>query len=98
MSEPYKKNQDQNSVNVHRITEEQIQQGFPGAKRIRSKTNIKGGSKRKRWQWKKFILDEDTQHEAVEKFRESDGKHLGECDPQTGEQTKPANPKRRLQR
>lgn len=67
---------------------------FPTAKWAPSKTRMKGGGLRPRWKDKeKFIYEWDFQHGAVEKYNKR-GKHLGEFDPITGAQTKPANPTR----
>ena len=59
-----------------------------GAKRVRSKTQ------RARWvDDEGNIYEWDSQHGRVEKYNKR-GKHLGEFDPNTGEQTKPAKPDR----
>ena len=81
-----------------RVTDEVIQQGFPGAKRIKSTNYIPGGSQRKTWEYGKGkkILTEDTENGTVEMFQKSNREHLGEYDPQTGKQTKLPNPKRKL--
>src|SRR5690606_41362979 len=68
---------------------------FPGAKKAKSKTSVQGGGK-KRARWKDDkgnIYEWDYQHGTVEKYNKR-GKHMGEYDPDTGEQTKPAGPKR----
>ena len=64
---------------------------FPGAKRVRSK------SQRARWVDEDGnIYEWDSQHGKVEKYNKR-GKHLGEFDPNTGEQTKPADPSRSIE-
>lgn len=61
---------------------------FPDAVRVRRKNN------RVRWQDSDGnIYEWDYQHGRVEKYNKR-GKHLGEFDPNTGEQTKPADPSR----
>jgi hypothetical protein len=72
--------------------------GFPEAVRGRPKTPVQGGGGlRARWiDPAGNIYEWDSQHGSVEKYR-SDGKHLGEFDPQTGTQTKPANPNRSVE-
>lgn len=53
--------------------------------------------KRRRWQTtdNKFY-EWDYQHGTIEKY-DKNGRHLGEFDPVTGKQTKPANPKRKIE-
>ncbi|MBB5435148.1 colicin E3/pyocin S6 family cytotoxin [Nocardiopsis composta] len=71
---------------------------FPGAKKAKSKTSVQGGGK-KRARWKDDkgnIYEWDYQHGTVEKYNKR-GKHMGEYDPDTGEQTKPADPKRTVE-
>jgi hypothetical protein len=64
---------------------------FPDAVRVRRKNN------RVRWQDSDGnIYEWDYQHGRVEKYNKR-GKHLGEFDPNTGEQTKPADPSRRTE-
>ncbi|MEG1041075.1 colicin E3/pyocin S6 family cytotoxin [Pseudomonas sp. NUPR-001] len=62
---------------------------FPDAKIAPRKTPIKGGGGlRKRWKTSDGIIYEwDSQHGTVEKYNKR-GKHLGEFNPNTGEQTK----------
>ena len=62
--------------------------GFPGTE---PKGKING---RDTWADKKNWYQWDYQHGKVEKYRKSDGAHVGEFDPVTGEQTKGANPTR----
>lgn len=63
--------------------------GFPNAEKIRTKTG------RARWRLPDgSILEWDySKHGRVEKYNPR-GKHQGEYDPNTGEQTKPRNPGR----
>jgi hypothetical protein len=68
---------------------------FPDAARDKSKNSVQGGGK-KRARWKDpkgRIYEWDSQHGAVEMY-DKQGNHLGEYDPETGEQTKPAKPGR----
>jgi hypothetical protein len=52
---------------------------------------------RKRWKDPKGnIYEWDSQHGTVEKCNKR-GKHQGEFDPDTGEQTKPKDPKREVE-
>jgi len=71
---------------------------FPQATKSNRKTPIKGGGGlRKRWKNPKGIIFEwDSQHGAVEMY-DKRGHHLGEFDPTTGEQTKPADKTRRVE-
>jgi len=68
---------------------------FPDAFPVKSKSSVQGGGgKRSRWKDKKGrIYEWDSQHGAVEIY-DSQGKHLGEFNPETGEQTKRAKPGR----
>lgn len=72
-------------------------QAFPGARRVSPKTSVQGGGGlRKRWKDADGgIYEWDSQHGAVERY-DRRGKHLGEFDPETGEQTKPPDPTRRV--
>ncbi|MFF0818286.1 colicin E3/pyocin S6 family cytotoxin [Rhodococcus sp. NPDC003318] len=66
--------------------------GFPNAR------PAKRLGHRKRWQDDKGNTYEwDYQHGAVEKY-DKNGRHQGEYDPETGAQTKPADPTRRPER
>lgn len=57
-----------------------------------------GGGLRKRWKTRDgSILEWDSQHGAVEMYNKR-GKHLGEFDPETGQQTKDANKTREVER
>ena len=73
---------------------------FPDSKKADGKTPIRGGGGyRKRWKeqrGKKRIIEWDSQHGKVEVYNKR-GKHLGEFDPKTGEQTKPADKSRRVE-
>jgi pyocin large subunit-like protein len=73
---------------------------FPDAKKAVSKTLIKGGGKfRYRWKdSKKTIYEWDSQHGTVEVYDKSGRNHLGEFDPVTGKQTKPADPARKVEK
>lgn len=68
---------------------------FPDATKDKSKSSVqRGGKKRARWKDSKGrIYEWDSQHGAVEMY-DRQGKHLGEYNPETGEQTKPAKPGR----
>ncbi|WIE50940.1 colicin E3/pyocin S6 family cytotoxin [Pseudomonas sp. GM17] len=72
--------------------------GFPDAIRAKRKTSVQGGGgRRKRWKTAKgLILEWDSQHGAVEMY-DKHGRHLGEFDPLTGEQTKAANKARSVE-
>ena len=72
---------------------------FPDAKSAPLKTAVRGGGKKRR-RWKDRsgkIYEWDSQHGAVELYTKQ-GKHLGEFDSETGEQTKPADPSRRVEK
>lgn len=68
---------------------------FPDAVKDKSKSSVQGGGgRRKRWKdLKGRIFEWDSQHGTVEMY-DKQGKHLGEFNPETGEQTKPAKPGR----
>ncbi|SEM81797.1 S-type Pyocin [Pseudomonas sp. ok272] len=68
---------------------------FPDAVSTRSKSAVQGGGKKRpRWKDKKGrIYEWDSQHGAVEMY-DKQGIHLGEFDPETGVQIKPAKPGR----
>jgi hypothetical protein len=72
---------------------------FPDAVKADSKTKVQGGgSLRRRWKDRKGrIYEWDNQHGAVEVY-DKQGNHLGEFDPETGEQTKPAKPGRKVEK
>lgn len=71
---------------------------FPDAQVAPRKTSIKGGGGlRKRWKTRDgTIFEWDSQHGTVEKYNKR-GKHLGEFDPETGEQTKDADKSREVE-
>jgi RHS repeat-associated protein len=70
---------------------------YPDARKAKSKTPRKGGGLRKRWKDPKGkIYEWDSQHGTVEVY-DKNGKHIGEFDPKTGKQTKPANKKRKVE-
>lgn len=72
---------------------------FPDAVKDKPKSNVQGGgARRKRWKdLKGRIFEWDSQHGTVEMY-DKQGKHLGEFNPETGEQTKPAKPGRTTQK
>lgn len=59
-----------------------------------------GGGKRARWFGDKGrkIYEWDSQHGELEGYRASDGQHIGAFDPKTGNQLKPADPKRNIKK
>lgn len=69
---------------------------FPQAERDQPKTRMRGGM-RYRWRDRAAgrIYEWDYQHGRVEVYDQL-GRHLGEFDPDTGEQLRPANPQRRI--
>jgi hypothetical protein len=71
--------------------------GFPDADPIRGKTGMGKGKIRKRWRDSKtgHLLEWDYQHGRIEKY-DSRGKHIGEFDPSTGNQTKPPDRNRSI--
>ena len=73
---------------------------FPDAKTAKKRTPVKGGrSLRSRWKDPKGrIYEWDSQHGTVEIYDRSGRNHLGEFDPITGEQTKPADPTRKVEK
>lgn len=76
------------------VTPPQTLPGFPKANRATPKTPMGGGKKRKRWiNDDGDILEWDYQHGKIERYNKR-GKHKGEFDPDTGDQTKPADPTR----
>ena len=79
---------------------------FPDVVKADAKTKVQGarckvqggGGLRKRWKdHKGRIYEWDSQHGAVEIY-DKQGKHLGEFNPETGEQTKPAKPGRKVEK
>ncbi|WP_339539735.1 S-type pyocin domain-containing protein [Pseudomonas sp. RA_15y_Pfl2_54] len=73
---------------------------FPDAVRVKSKSSVKGGGKRRaRWVDRKGrIYEWDYKSNAVEKYDKLGTTHLGEFNHLTGEQTGPAVPDRRTSR
>ncbi|PTS97057.1 colicin E3/pyocin S6 family cytotoxin [Pseudomonas sp. HMWF006] len=71
---------------------------YPDARWATPKTPIKGGGGlRPRWKDRDGVIYEwDFRHGAIEKYTKR-GKHLGEFNHETGEQTKPADPTRRIE-
>jgi hypothetical protein len=70
---------------------------FPNLKPVRRKTDRPGGGKRFRWKDEDGnIYEWDYQHGRLEKY-DRRGIHQGEYDPNTGQQTKPRNPKYRVE-
>jgi len=72
---------------------------FPDAIKAKKKTAVQGGGKlRERWKDRKGrIYEWDSQHGKVEVYTKN-GKHLGEFDHITGEQTKDADPSRKVEK
>jgi RHS repeat-associated protein len=70
---------------------------FPDAKPTRPKTPVQGGGGlRRRWKGSDGrIYEWDSQHGRVEIY-DKRGRHVGEFDPNSGEQTKPATPGRKV--
>lgn len=68
---------------------------FPDAVSVRPKSTVQGGGKKRdRWKDRKGrIYEWGFQHGAVEIY-DRQGKHLGEFNPDTGKQNKPAKPGR----
>jgi len=73
---------------------------FPDAKTAKKRTPVKGGGTlRSSWKDSKGrIFEWDSQHGTVEMYDRSGRNHLGEFDPVSGEQTKPADPTRRVEK
>ena len=70
---------------------------FPGRKTVRPKTGYGGGKLSKQWKDDRGDLYEwDGLHARLERY-DARGKHLGEYDPTTGTQTKPADKTRRIE-
>jgi hypothetical protein len=74
-----------------------VLQGFPNAKRTKSKTPVQGGGGlRPRWETEEgHILEWDSRHGTLEKY-DRRGNHLGEFCHLTGNKLKPGDPKRKL--
>ncbi|WP_152473171.1 colicin E3/pyocin S6 family cytotoxin [Tatumella saanichensis] len=73
---------------------------YPDAKKAQAKTPVKGGGKlRNRWKDSiGKIYEWDSQHGRVEVYDRSGRNHLGEFNHITGEQTKPADPTRKVEK
>jgi len=70
---------------------------FPDAINAKRTTPFAGGLRRR---WKApagRIIEWDYQHGKIEVY-DKNGKHQGEFDPNTGEQTKPAEPDRNIEK
>ncbi|WP_083539553.1 colicin E3/pyocin S6 family cytotoxin [Enterovibrio coralii] len=71
---------------------------FPDAVKVKPKTSVQGGGKKRaRWKDKNRIYEWDSQHGKVEVY-DKNGNHIGEFDHNTGEQTKPKDPKRKVEK
>jgi hypothetical protein len=68
------------------------------AKWAKSKTSVQGGGGLCPWwkSWDGTIYEWDFQQGAVKKYNKR-GKHLGEFDHETGIQTKPADPTKKVE-
>ena len=72
---------------------------FPDAVKVKEKTSVSGGGGlRARWKDRRAIYEWDSRHGYVEKYSRTTGKHLGEFDPNTGEQTKKADSSRKVEK
>jgi hypothetical protein len=70
---------------------------FPNAQRAKPKTPRPGGGLRARWKDDDGVIYEwDYQHGRAEKYDRM-GRHLGEVDPETGDQVKEADPTRKVE-
>lgn len=78
-----------------RIPAPNTPKAFPKLERVKPKTAVQGGGAlRKRWKDKDGnVYEWDSQHGRLEKY-DKRGRHQGEFDPDTGKQTKPADPSR----
>lgn len=75
--------------------------GLGELKESKPKTPKQGGAgRRTRWIGDKGrkIYEWDYQHGEIEGYRASDGQHIGAFDPKTGNQLKPADPKRSIKK
>ena len=72
--------------------------GFPRAVMVRPKTVVAGNKLRRRWldQDTGRLLEWDYQHGRLEVY-DGRGRHIGEFDAQTGEQTKPRDMTRSIE-
>jgi hypothetical protein len=71
---------------------------FPTAVRVRPMTRVGGKKLRRPWRdaVNGNVYEWDYQHGCVEAY-DSGGRHLGEFDPETGRQLKPADAARRIE-
>jgi hypothetical protein len=70
---------------------------FPGAVKVKPKTRRRGAAYRKRWKDDDGnIYEWDSQHGTVEKY-DARGRHIGEFDPETGDELNSADPNRRVE-
>ncbi len=70
--------------------------GVSGLRRVRPKTRRSGGGLRPRWKGANGdIYEWDAQHGTLEHY-DARGNHLGEVDPDTGEELKPADSSRKV--
>ncbi|WP_374730400.1 colicin E3/pyocin S6 family cytotoxin [Salinarimonas sp.] len=70
--------------------------GFPRAHKVRPKTVMDDGRKRRRWRDDDRIYEWDYQHGRVEVY-DHRGRHQGEADPDTGKLITPPDPTRRIE-
>ncbi|MBW5408109.1 hypothetical protein FNH25_15065 [Morganella morganii] len=99
--ESRKKAEDKEKISGDKVKAEQDIKGLGELKESKPKTPKQGGSgKRARWVGDKGrkIYEWDYQHGEIEGYRASDGQHLGVFDPKTGNQLKPADPKRNIKK
>jgi len=89
----------ENIIGYIRPPETRDLKGFPGLTEVKRKTpNQGGGGLRKRWKDEKGnIYEWDSRHGALEKY-DKQGRHLGQFDHITGEQTKLADKTRRAEK
>jgi hypothetical protein len=70
--------------------------GFPHARKVKPKTRF-AGALRRRWRDENDdILEWDARHGRIERY-DIRGKHLGEFDPDTGKELRPADPTRKVE-
>jgi hypothetical protein len=97
MAEPRNPPVDGNTPMVMVVIPPKTLPGFPGAVKVKPKTPRQGGGLRARWrdQATGRILEWDYQHGAVEVY-DAKGAHIGEFNPDTGQQLKPADRTRKV--
>lgn len=71
-------------------------QRFPTPVPVRPKTGFPGGLRRRWRDGDGNIYEWDYQHGTVEKY-DTNGRHLGDFDPDTGQQAGQADPSRRIE-